>query len=135
MSEDRIDWVVALVALFGVLALLIGLWAWLVPGHFFSTLAADTGAFNMHLMRDVGAAYVTAGIALVWASARRGVRSPLVMIGGLFLAMHALGHAFETATGALSASHWLEDLPGVYAPALAVLALGAVLRRRERRTG
>jgi ATP-dependent helicase HepA len=34
----------------------------------FTSIAADTGPFNVHLVRDVGAAYVTSGLASVWAA-------------------------------------------------------------------
>jgi hypothetical protein len=133
MSGARIDALTGAIGLMGGLALLSGAWALFAPAHFFASVAQDTGTFNAHLMRDVGAAYVTAGAALLWAAlGPAGRRAPLVWIGGLFLTLHALGHVWEIATGALPASHWLEDLPGVFVPALVVLALAGALDRRER---
>lgn len=135
MTERRLDAWSAAVGGLGVLALASGGWALFAPAHFFASVAADTGTLNSHLMRDVGAAYVTAGVALVWAAfARDSGSSRLVWVAGLFLSLHASGHVYEIATDALPASHWLEDLPGVFLPALVVLSLAFVRHRRERVT-
>jgi hypothetical protein len=40
-----------------------------------------------------------------------------------------MGHVRETAVGELASFHWLEDLPGVYLPALAMLVMVFVFRR------
>lgn len=133
MSDEGTKGLSLTTGVLGALAVASGAWAMFVPGHFFASVAADTGTLNVHLMRDVGAAYVTAGVALSWAAAARGRgRARLVWIAGLFLTLHAAGHVHEIATGALPASHWLEDLPGVFAPALLVLVLAALWGRRER---
>jgi len=86
----------------------------------FEAVAHHTGAFNVHLIRDVAFAYATTGVALVWAALRAELRGPLCMVAASFLGLHALGHVLETATGALPAAHWYEDAPGVFLPALLV---------------
>ena len=42
----------------------------------FTRIAADTGALNLHLVRDVGAAYVTSGVSSLWAARAPRLRAP-----------------------------------------------------------
>ena len=91
--------------------------------RWFGLIASDTGHLNVHLVRDVGEAYATTGVALLWGALRPGVRGPLVAVAATFLSLHALGHVYETAVGELPHDSWLEDLPGVYLPAVLVSAL------------
>jgi hypothetical protein len=85
----------------------------------------------VHLVRDVGAAYVTSGIASIWAARVPRWRTPLATAAALFLGMHGLIHILEVASGAQPPAHLLEDFPGVYLPAL--LLAGIAVRSRERR--
>jgi len=107
----------------GTLGMANGFWALFAANHWFTRIAADTGPLNVHFVRDVGAAYVTAGACLVFAALRPAWRAPLTASAACFLTLHALGHVFETATGQLGSHHWLEDSPGVFLPAILVSAL------------
>jgi hypothetical protein len=113
-------------AVLGVLLAGNGVWMLLRTEGWFQCVAPDVAPFNLHFVRDVGAAYLTAGAALCWAGLRPLHRGPLVGVAALFLCLHALGHVRETLSGDLGPPHWLEDQPGVYAPA--VLVLYAALR-------
>jgi hypothetical protein len=100
------------------------LWMLAGPMHWYAELPAavpDTGPFNPHFVRDIGCAFFTVGVALVWAAFAPAWRFPLVVVAALFLGAHALLHVYDTASGNLPASHWWLDFPGVYLPALVLL--------------
>jgi len=118
-------WILLLLGIGGVVN---GLFMLFTSESWFASVAADTGPFNAHLVRDVGAAYVTSGAAAVWAARAPAWRVPLAAIGALFLGLHALIHVFEVFAGVQPPVHLLEDFPGVYLPAL-LLALIAVRSR------
>ena len=100
-----------------------GIWMLADTARWFGKIAAVTGALNPHLVRDVGAAYVTVGVALTWAAFRPGWRFPLTAVATVFLVIHALDHVVETGVGILPAHQWWADLPGVYLPAVITLVL------------
>lgn len=107
----------------GAGALLNGVVMLIDSVDWFGAVATATGDLNVHLVRDVGEAFTAAGVALIWAGLRPGVRFPLTAVASVFLTLHALGHVYETSVGELPHGSWLEDLPGVYLPALVVLYL------------
>lgn len=113
-TEGYLLGVIGVGALVNALAMLVASERW------FEAVAHHTGAFNVHLIRDVAFAYATTGAALLWAATRAELRGPLCLVAAAFLGLHALGHVLETATGALPAAHWYEDAPGVFLPALLV---------------
>ena len=121
-------WILLLLGIGGTVNGLIMLFA---SEPWFASIAADTGPFNAHLVRDVGAAYVTSGVASVWAARVPHWRTPLAAAAALFLGMHGLIHILEVASGVQPPVHLLEDFPGVYLPAL--LLAGIAVRSRERR--
>ena len=106
--------------LLGVAGLLTGAFAFLAPTAFFKTFAAYTGESNLHLMRDVGAAYLTAGGALAWAAFVPRWRPPLTAIAAVFLVLHALAHLLDLMSGEVPWSHLLADLVQVLLPAAIV---------------
>jgi hypothetical protein len=114
----------------GAGAALNGAWMLLDAARWFGAVASDTGPLNLHLVRDVGAAYLTAGVALLAAARSPLHRGPLAGLAALFLALHALTHLVEVARGVTSLGHLAEDLPGVYAPALVLVWLAAASWRR-----
>jgi predicted anti-sigma-YlaC factor YlaD len=129
MERARRDvWFVLLVFLGGG-SVVNGGWMLLDAAGWFESVAADVRPFNVHFVRDIGAAYLASGIALLWAAWRPAWRLPLVAVATIFRALHAVGHVRETAVGELASFHWLEDLPGVYLPALAMLVMVFVFRR------
>jgi uncharacterized protein YjeT (DUF2065 family) len=112
----------ALLAL-GVGLLLNGLAMLLAPAPWFARIAADTGAFNPHLVRDVGGAYAASGIAALWAARAPAWRAPLAAIAALFHGLHGAIHVFDVLAGAQPPLHLLEDVPGVYLPTLALVVI------------
>ena len=122
-----------LLGVLGIGSVANGAWMMLDAAGWFARVAPDVAPFNVHFVRDVGAAYLASGFALLAAAARPAWRVPLVASAAIFHGLHALGHVRETASGELASFHWLEDLPGVYLPAIVILALLVVYARREAR--
>jgi hypothetical protein len=120
-----------LLLLLGAGALANGLVMLLAPEPWFARIAASTGVFNAHLVRDVGGAYAASGIAALWAARSPQWRAPLAATAALFHGMHAAIHAFEVANGRQPMFHLLEDLPGVYFPTAALLVIALCALRRS----
>ena len=110
----------------GIGGIVNGLFMLFTSEAWFVRIAADTGPFNVHLVRDVGAAYVTSGVAAVWGARAPAWRTPRAAAAALFLGLHGLIHVVEVVRGVQPAVHLLEDFPGVYLPAL---LLGAIALR------
>jgi hypothetical protein len=114
--------------IFGAAAVANGLWMLFGPEAWYNELPAgipDTGPLNLHFVRDIGAAFTTFGLGLCVAAEMPKYRRVAVTMAAVFYGLHALIHVFDLIGGRLPAGHWLEDLPGVFAPAvlLGVLAL------------
>lgn len=115
------------VAVIGLGGAANGIWMLLDPGHWYAHLPAgvpDTGPLNAHFVRDIGCAFLTTGVGLLWALRAPDYRTPLVAVAALFYVAHAILHVHDTALGAVGTDHWLLDLPGVYLPAV-LLAVAA----------
>ena len=82
-------------------------WSTIVPGV--------PAPFNAHFVRDIGLAYLVAGVAIGWLARGEHAR-PAARAGAAFLVLHALLHLVEALAGG-HAWHLLRDLPGVFAPA------------------
>jgi hypothetical protein len=123
MRRDVSTWILLLLGLGGIANGLVMLFA---SEPWFANVAARTGPFNRHLVQDVGVAFLTAGIASVWAARTPAWRTPLATAAALFIGLHGAIHLAEVAVGAVSPGHLLEDFPGVYLPAL---LLGAIALR------
>jgi hypothetical protein len=124
MSERRLDGIGWLLLILGVSMLANALWMLAGPMHWYTELPAavpDTGPFNPHFVRDIGCAFLTVGVALIWASLQPRNRFPLAAVAAIFLTAHALLHVYDTATGALDHTHWWLDAGGVYLPALLLI--------------
>ena len=105
------------------------------PLHWYEELPAgvpDTGPANLHFVRDIGCAFLTVGVAVVWAAFSARSRTPLVAIAALFLSAHAVLHVYDTASGNLPHTHWWLDLPGVYLPAVLLVVFFFCHPRRPR---
>jgi hypothetical protein len=129
--SDRLAW---LLLLLGVGLLANALWMLAGPMHWYEELPAavpDTGPFNPHFVRDIGCAFLTVGVALVWAALAPAWRYPLVAVTAVFLVAHAALHVYDTVVGNLPHTHWWLDLPGVYLPAALLVVLAARLRKGE----
>jgi uncharacterized protein YjeT (DUF2065 family) len=92
-------------------------WYDAVPG------VALTGPFNPHFVRDIGCAYVVAGLGLLWRAldAQRGMAAALA--GAAFLILHAFVHIGEVIAGVCGTSALWRDAPGVIVPAVLALVL------------
>ncbi len=130
-GPDRTGWLLWLLGL-GMLA--NALWMLAGPMHWYTELPADvpdTGPFNPHFVRDIGCAFLTVGVALVWAAYDVARRFPLTATATLFIAGHALVHVYDTMTGAIGGHHWWLDLPPVYLPAVLLIGVTWNLHRNE----
>jgi len=128
---DTWGWVLLVMGI-GMLA--NALWMLAGPMHWYTDLPAavpDTGPFNPHFVRDIGCAFLTVGVALVWGALDVSARRPLVAVAALFLVAHALLHVYDTLVGNLPHTHWWLDVPGVYLPA-AILVAAVFLPRTQR---
>ena len=115
-----------LFAIIGVLNLANGLWMLLAPEAWYHHLPAavpDTGPFNHHFVRDIGAAFTTFGVAFLAAAPDARRHRGVVLVATLFYVLHAVIHVADILAGRLHGEHWLVDLPGVFLPALLLLVL------------
>lgn len=77
-GRDGFRWLFLLI---GGVSIANAVWMLAGPMHWYSdlpTTAPHTGPFNPHFVRDIGCAFLTVGIALVWAPRARisASRSP-----------------------------------------------------------
>jgi hypothetical protein len=85
----------------------------------------ETGPFNPHFVKDIGAAYLVAGAAFAWLAARPAPEARGAAIAAAaFLALHAAIHLAEAAGAPAGLADLVRDFPGVILPAL--IAIGAV---------
>lgn len=119
----------ALVGLLGATQIAVGLVMLAAPLAFYRELpgVAETGPFNPHFVRDVGCAFLTAGLAFAWL-ARDARAWPAAVAGALFLTLHGLVHVWDGLAGREAAAHLAQDLPLTLGPAL----LGLWLARPRR---
>ena len=79
----------------------------------------ETGPFNPHFVKDIGAAYLVVGLAFVWLSARpSGAALGATQAAAAFLTLHALIHVGEAIGNPMGIAHLGRDFPGVLLPAL-----------------
>lgn len=100
-------------------------WYQQVPG------VLETGPWNGHFVRDVGAAYLVAGCSAAAFALRPREAWPALAAGAGFLLLHVGVHIADTVCGRSSLARLAADVPGVIAPALiaGALVLAARLRR------
>lgn len=101
-------------------------WYHAVPG------VDTTGPLNLHFVRDIGAAYVTAAAGLAWRAWQGPAAAPAAWSGALFLGLHAAVHLGETLAGVCGWGRFAADVPGVVLPALAAALLAGPGARRRR---
>jgi uncharacterized protein YjeT (DUF2065 family) len=85
----------------GVLSAANGLFMLLAPAAWYATLTEvqGTGPLNQHFVRDIGAAYLVAGGALIWFAIDPRARAA-ALAGAAFFALHALVHWLTRSLGA-----------------------------------
>jgi len=123
--RNVVTWVLGLgLAINGVMMLTApDAWYIAIPG------VAETGPFNAHFVRDVGAVYLAAGASLLWFAVRPAAWVA-AKAGTAFLTLHALVHVWDIAAGREHAhQQLLTDLAAVFLPS--VLAIWIVWPRRN----
>ncbi len=123
-----------LLGLLGAGSLANGAWMLFDPAGWYAGVPAavpDFGPLNLHFVRDIGCAYAVLGAALLLAARRAALRAPLVGVGALFFAAHAILHVHDTLRGLVHSGHWWLDLPGVYLPALLLVPAALHFARQE----
>ncbi len=126
-------WTLVIVVI-GVVGLVNGIWMLVDPSRWYTDLPAgvpDYGPLNIHFVRDIGCAFVTVGVALLWAWRRPAFRLPLVATATLFYVAHAVLHLHDSARGIVDSDHWWLDAPGVYLPALLLVAASVAFARAQ----
>ncbi len=118
----------ALLLLLGASNLANGLWMLFGAPSWYAAVASDTGPLNVHFVRDIGAAFAAAGVALVWGAFAPALRGALATVAAVFLGLHAATHVLETLRGVHGVSPL--ELFGVHLPALLVLILAVAALRR-----
>lgn len=112
----------------GVVGLLLGLnglamlgaplsWYDAVPG------VPQTGPFNPHFVRDIGAIYVMSALALAWFAWRPRQGWPAMAAAAAWLTMHAAIHVYDATCGATPFADLRRDFLGVFVLAGIPLAL------------
>jgi hypothetical protein len=101
----------------GLFHLALGGWQLLAPGSFFD-LIGPYGVENTHYVGDLGALVAAYGIALLLAVGRPGWRTPLLAVGAIWYALHAINHLFDIGEAR-------SDLRGIADTVL--IALGAAV--------
>ncbi len=94
----------------------------------------ETGPFNPHFVKDIGAAYVMVGVAFAWLAWRA---SPTARGGALaaalFLALHGGIHLAEAIGNPAGLADLARDFPGVLLPALLAVWLAVAYPPEETR--
>jgi hypothetical protein len=101
----------------GAFHLLEGAWMFLAPASFFDTIGTY-GLENTHYVGDLGVFVLAYGVALLLAVGRPTWRGPLLALGALWYAFHAVNHLFDIGEAR-------SDARGIADTVL--LALGALL--------
>ena len=114
----------------GVFHVLEGLYMLLAPASFYSRIGTY-GIENTHYVGDVGSFVLGFGVALLLAVGRPTWRTPILTVGALWYAFHALNHLVDIGEARSTARGVIDTL---------LLALGALLlawlanvAQRERR--
>jgi hypothetical protein len=98
----------------GLVMLVAGRWWYgAVPG------VTQTGPFNPHFVKDIGAAYLVVGVAFAWLAARPSpIARGAVIAAAVFLGLHAGVHIVDAAGDPGGLADLARDFPGVFMPAL-----------------
>ena len=114
----------------GVFHVLQGAYMLLAPASFYSRIGTY-GVENTHYVGDAGSFVLAFGIALLLAVGRPLWRTPVLTVGALWYAVHALNHLVDIGEARSTARGVIDTL---------LLALGAILfawlanvAQRERR--
>jgi hypothetical protein len=92
----------------------------------------ETGPFNPHFVKDIGAAYVLVGAAFGWLAAcpSPGARGAS-LAAALFLGLHACIHVAEAIGNPAGLADLARDFPGVILPALLAVWIASAYPDQE----
>jgi hypothetical protein len=102
----------------GVFHVALGLLELLAPGTFFDEIGRY-GAENLHYVGDVGAFTTGYGAALLLAAGRPTWWAPVLALGAIWYALHALNHLFDIDENGISEARGILDT--------VLIAVGAAL--------
>lgn len=117
-----------------VFSLVNGAWMLLFPFSWYTDFPAHishTGPFNPHFVRDLGVAFLVVALAFGWSAFHLDRSRPVHLALTVFFTGHALIHVADILMGRLPNNHWLIDLPGVFVPALIMIALAVPSARKR----
>lgn len=121
-------------AVFCIFSLAIGAWMLCFPLSWYWHLPAaipHTGSYNAHLVRDLGVAFIVAGLGFGWCATHLDRCRPVHWGLTTFFAGHALIHVADILAGRLPDTHWLIDAPGVFVPAVLLIVLAVPSVRKH----
>lgn len=126
--KPAVLWTLAVITAANALWMLTALANWFetIPG------VVHTGPFNVHLVRDVGCAYLTVGLLLALATRWPRGGFPLLIAVAIFMILHALLHVWDIVAERLPMSHVLTDLPLVFLPGALAVARRSGSRTTDR---
>ncbi|MBL4788690.1 MAG: hypothetical protein JKY60_06460 [Kordiimonadaceae bacterium] len=93
-----------------------GIMIYFLTDFFYENFTSHTGPLNSHFLADVGAAYITAGAALLMGAYIAKWRVPFAVSALMFLGLHSLIHITEMVTGKLSSEQAVSDVVTVILP-------------------
>ena len=126
------NWDRWLAALTGLLLGLNGVAMLVAPLSWYDAVPGvpQTGPFNPHFVRDIGAIYVTCALALFWFAWRPAQGWPAMAASAAWLVMHAAIHVYDAACGASPFADIRRDFVGVFLFAAVPLLL-AIFRKPQ----
>jgi hypothetical protein len=132
-QAGRINWTIVF-GLFALSNLIVGGWALVDPVHWYYNLPGDvpaSGPLNEHFVRDIGAIFAVAGVALTIAVLNTAWRMPVLVGVTGWYAAHAVVHVVDTWRGLFKPDRWLLDTPVIYAPVAILIAVIVLYRRAD----
>lgn len=83
----------------GAFHLLLGLYQFLFPGSFFHRIG-EYGEENTHYVGDVASFTLAFGVVALLAAGRPVWRAPVLVLGAIWYAIHAINHLFDIGEAA-----------------------------------
>ena len=120
----------AVIAL-GLFHVALGLLQLLAPGTFFDEIG-KYGAENLHYVGDAGAFTTAYGAALLLAAGRPTWWAPILALGAIWYALHALNHLFDIDENGISEARGILDTVLIAAGAALLAWLAHVADRLTR---
>jgi len=119
----------------GGLSVMTAAYMWTATQHWYDTIpgVSLTGPLNSHFAKDVALAYLTSGVALIWAGVKQD--RYIGLFGAAWLALHALFHIWIWVhRGAPVDLVALVNLTGIQLPAFIGLASAISLTSEKVKT-